>query len=97
MGLYSLGKKFKSLWSSVVNLSLNFGHHKPMMTGIAYAQGDKIFLIDTDLEESSEWLEEFHERFVSDNAVMVYDLWCSDQPSWYMDRKAHGLDVLLTL
>src|SRR5450631_3293689 len=43
----------------VVDLSRNFGHHKAMMTGLAHAQGDRVFLIDSDLEEEPEWLETF--------------------------------------
>jgi len=35
----------------VVDLSRNFGHHKAMMTGLAHAKGDLVFLIDSDLEE----------------------------------------------
>ena len=35
----------------VVDLSRNFGHHKAMMTGLSYARGENIFLIDSDLEE----------------------------------------------
>lgn len=40
----------------LVDLARNFGHHKAMMTGLAHARGDFIFLIDSDLEESPEWL-----------------------------------------
>lgn len=40
----------------VVDFSRNFGHHKAMMTGLAYSKGDYVFLIDTDLEEKPEWL-----------------------------------------
>lgn len=43
----------------VVDLSRNFGHHKAMMTGLAEAAGDLVFLIDSDLEESPEWLPLF--------------------------------------
>lgn len=43
----------------VVDLSRNFGHHKAMMTGLAYARGDLVFLVDSDLEEEPEWLGPF--------------------------------------
>jgi putative glycosyltransferase len=43
----------------VVDLSRNFGHHKAMMTGLAHAKAELIFLIDSDLEEEPEWLETF--------------------------------------
>lgn len=44
----------------VIDLSRNFGHHKAMMTGLAHARGDLVFLIDSDLEEAPELLGEFH-------------------------------------
>ena len=44
---------------SVVDLSRNFGHHKAMMTGLAHAEGKRVFLIDSDLEEEPEWLLTF--------------------------------------
>ena len=43
----------------VVDLSRNFGHHKAMMTGLAHARGDLVFLIDSDLEEEPELLPTF--------------------------------------
>jgi putative glycosyltransferase len=43
----------------VVDLSRNFGHHKAAMTGLAYAEGDWVFLIDVDLEEEPELLLPF--------------------------------------
>ena len=44
----------------VVDLSRNFGHNKAMMTGLTYAGGDLIFLIDSDLDEEPEMLLSFH-------------------------------------
>lgn len=46
----------------VVDLSRNFGHHKAIMTGLAQAQGDYIFLIDVDLEEDPELLGIFWKK-----------------------------------
>src|SRR5262245_46483130 len=43
----------------VIDLARNFGHHKAMMTGLAHATGDRIFLIDSDLEEEPELLARF--------------------------------------
>jgi putative glycosyltransferase len=43
----------------VVDLSRNFGHHKAAMTGLDYAKGDWVFLIDVDLEEEPELLLPF--------------------------------------
>lgn len=44
----------------VIDLSRNFGHHKAILTGLAVAQGDFVFLIDCDLEEEPELLERFY-------------------------------------
>jgi len=56
----------------IVDLSRNFGHHKAMMTGLAYARGAKVFLIDSDLEESPEWLGEFSHQMNRDGCDVVY-------------------------
>ncbi len=56
----------------VVDLSRNFGHHKAMMTGLSYARGEKIFLIDSDLEEEPEWLIKFTEMFDNAQCDVVY-------------------------
>lgn len=45
----------------VIDLSRNFGHHKAVMAGLSFAQGDLVFLIDCDLEEDPENLALFHE------------------------------------
>jgi putative glycosyltransferase len=39
---------------TLVDLSRNFGHHRAIMTGLRFADGDYVFLIDTDLEEDPE-------------------------------------------
>lgn len=56
----------------VVDLSRNFGHHKALMTGLSFAQGDLIFLIDVDLEEAPEWLEAFFTQLNNAKADVVY-------------------------
>jgi len=56
----------------VVDLSRNFGHHKAMMTGLAHAKGERVFLIDSDLEEEPEWLHHFSECLESQKCDVVY-------------------------
>lgn len=56
----------------VVDLSRNFGHHKAMMTGLANAQGEHIFLIDSDLEEEPEWLINFSGQLSQTQSDVVY-------------------------
>lgn len=56
----------------LVDLSRNFGHHKAMMTGLAHAKGERIFLIDSDLEEEPEWLLKFDEQMEHERCDVVY-------------------------
>jgi putative glycosyltransferase len=56
----------------VVDLSRNFGHHKAMMTGLSAARGERVFLIDSDLEEEPEWLTSFAARMETDASDVVY-------------------------
>jgi putative glycosyltransferase len=58
----------------VVDLSRNFGHHKAMMTGLAHASGERIFLIDSDLEEEPEYLISFAQQMQSDSCDVVYGI-----------------------
>jgi len=56
----------------VVDLSRNFGHHKAMMTGLAHARGDSVFLVDSDLEEEPEWLTDFSDHMKKSCCDVVY-------------------------
>ena len=56
----------------VVDLARNFGHHKAMMTGLREAKGDRVFLIDSDLEEEPEWLLGFSKQMRAEDADMIY-------------------------
>jgi len=58
----------------VVDLSRNFGHHKAMMTGLAYAKGERIFLIDSDLEEEPEWLLRFEGQMNDEASDVVFGI-----------------------
>jgi putative glycosyltransferase len=57
---------------TVVDLSRNFGHHKAMMTGLAHAEGKRVFLIDSDLEEEPEWLLTFESQMNKEKCDVVY-------------------------
>jgi len=61
----------------VVDLSRNFGHHKAMMTGLAHAQGQLVFLIDSDLEEEPEWLLPFHAEMNDEGCDVVFGVQAS--------------------
>jgi len=56
----------------IVDLSRNFGHHKAMMTGLAHARGDMVFLLDSDLEEEPELLTTFYEASQRTGADVVF-------------------------
>lgn len=56
----------------VIDLSRNFGHHQAIMTGIEYASGDAVFVIDVDLEEPPELLIQFAKELTSTNVEIVY-------------------------
>jgi putative glycosyltransferase len=67
----------------VIDLARNFGHHKAMMTGLAHAQGDRVFLIDSDLEEEPELLTQFHERLMQGDCDVVFGVQESRRGGWF--------------
>lgn len=66
----------------VVDLARNFGHHKAMMTGLAHASGDRVFLVDSDLEEEPELLIRFHERLMQSDCDVVFGVQESRRGRW---------------
>jgi putative glycosyltransferase len=56
----------------VIDLSRNFGHHKAIMTGLAHAKGQLVFLIDCDLEEEPELLGIFYDELKNSDADVIY-------------------------
>lgn len=67
----------------VVDLSRNFGHHKAMMTGLAHARGDQVFLIDSDLEEAPEWLASFETQLGKASCDVVYGVQEARKGRWF--------------
>ncbi|WP_026789537.1 glycosyltransferase family 2 protein [Pleomorphomonas oryzae] len=67
----------------VVDLSRNFGHHKAMLAGLSYAQGERIFLIDSDLEEEPEWLADFAQAMTKEAADVVYGVQETRKGNWF--------------
>jgi len=67
----------------VVDLSRNFGHHKAMMTGLAHAKGELVFLIDSDLEEEPEWLETFARQMKRERCDVVYGVQERRKGNWF--------------
>ncbi|WP_454835893.1 glycosyltransferase family 2 protein [Pseudomonas lini] len=67
----------------VVDLSRNFGHHKAMMTGLAHAKGERVYLIDSDLEEEPEWLMLFSGQMDMERCDVVYGVQERRKGSWF--------------
>lgn len=67
----------------IVDLSRNFGHHKAMMTGLAYAKGEHVFLIDSDLEEEPECLIGFADQMLNDPCDVVYGVQEKRKGGWF--------------
>ena len=67
----------------VVDLSRNFGHHQAMMTGLEYSRGERIFLLDSDLEEEPEWLKKFSQIMSLDTVDVVYGRQETRKGGWF--------------
>ena len=67
----------------VVDLSRNFGHHRAMMTGLAHARGELVFLLDSDLEEEPEWLLPFHAQMATQDCDVVFGVQQTRKGGWF--------------
>lgn len=81
----------------VVDLSRNFGHHKAMMTGLAHASGDLVFLIDSDLEEEPEYLLPFAERLRTEGCDVIYGAQERRKGGWFERLSGHWFYHLFRL
>lgn len=66
LGLFEKDQRVK-----IIDLSRNFGHHNAILTGLAETKGEKVFLIDCDLEEEPEWFGQFYEKMKLSQADVV--------------------------
>jgi putative glycosyltransferase len=55
----------------LVELSRNFGHHEAVLTGLQYAAGEWVFLLDSDLEEPPGELVRFYRELSADPELDV--------------------------
>lgn len=79
----------------VVDLSRNFGHHKAMMTGLMHTKGERVFLIDCDLEEPPEILLQWWNRLEKTPDIdVIYGVQPSRKGSWF-ERVTGNLFYLL--
>ena len=67
----------------IIDLSRNFGHHKAMMTGMAEAEGDLIYLLDSDLEEDPEWLGIFLKLMNEKKSDVVFGAQMKRRGNWF--------------
>jgi putative glycosyltransferase len=79
----ALGLQQRDAHVRVVDLSRNFGHHKALMTGLAHAHGERVFLIDCDLEEDPAWLLTFDELLRTTGADVVYGVQSQRKGDWF--------------
>lgn len=73
-----------------IDLSRNWGHHKAMMTGLAFARGEHVFLIDSDLEEDPAMLTEFAAEMERRGCDVVYGVQAARKGGWF-ERRAGSL------
>lgn len=60
---------------NIIDLSRNFGHHKAFMTGLKHTRGERVFLIDVDLEEQPELLKKFIKELNEDKSLdMIFGI-----------------------
>jgi putative glycosyltransferase len=79
----SLFEKEKDQKVRLIELSRNFGHHKAIITGLKYAKGDLVFLIDCDLEEEPELLGKFYSLMQDSRPDIVYGVQISRKGAWF--------------
>ena len=53
------------------------------MTGLEHAQGDRVFLIDADLEEEPEYLASFAQQMDEEGCDVVYGVQDDRKGGWF--------------
>lgn len=59
---------------TVVELARNFGHHVAILAGLSHAQKERVFFVDSDLEEAPELLTEFKTVMDASGADVVFGI-----------------------
>lgn len=67
----------------VVDLSRNFGHHHAMQAGLAVSRGERVFLIDCDLEVLPAVLRPLAEKMDATGADVVYGYQEARKGGWF--------------
>lgn len=58
----------------VVELARNFGHHRAILAGLSQTGGERVFFVDSDLEEAPELLTEFTSIMDDGSADVVFGI-----------------------
>jgi putative glycosyltransferase len=74
----------------IIDLSRNFGHHRALMTGFAYASGKLLYVTDADLEESMDFLAVCYGRMRQGDCDVVYG-YQENRKGRLFERLAGGL------
>jgi putative glycosyltransferase len=70
----------------LVELSRNFGHHQAAIAGLAHARGERVFLIDCDLEVPPAFLGELWAKMQASGADVVYGYQETRKGGWIERR-----------
>ncbi len=82
----------------VIELSRNFGHHPAIMAGLSQAQGERIFVIDSDLEEDPALLVDFWAKMEEELDVdVVYGYQRKRRGGWFERMSGNAFYFLLKL
>jgi putative glycosyltransferase len=67
---------------TLIKLSRNFGHHSALLRGVQESSGSLVYLVDSDLEESPEWIEPMRSNLFAKNLESVYAVQVRRRGSW---------------
>lgn len=73
----------------LVDLSRNFGHHKALLAGLAYARGERVFMLESDLEEDPELLAALTEEMDRRDCDVVYAMQKTRRGGWFERASGH--------
>lgn len=57
--------KLKDSKLKIIDLSINSGQHKALMTGLKYSKGDVVFMMDSDMEEDPSLIKKFWDIYIN--------------------------------
>ncbi len=67
----------------ILDLSRNFGHHHALMAGLSFCKGERVCLIDCDLETPPEFLAELYRKMEGSDYDSVYGYQESRKGGWF--------------